>query len=231
MRFAVVVFPGSNCERDCFHVIDKVLGEPVEYVWHKETSLPDGTDCVILPGGFSYGDYLRPGAIAKFSPISKAVIDFANKGGYVMGICNGFQVLTELGLLEGVLLKNTSLKFICETVPVRVATNNTAFTSLLNVGDVLHIPIAHNEGNYFAPQDTITRLFDEDRVVLQYCTEDGKITNEANPNGSVANIAGIVNTGRNVFGLMPHPERASEDVLGLSEGVKIFKSLIDGDVR
>ncbi len=226
MRFAVVVFPGSNCERDCYHAVKEVCGVDCIYVWHKDAELPK-VDCVFLPGGFSYGDYLRCGAIAKFSPISASVAEHANRGGLVMGICNGFQILTELGLLPGALLRNTSLKFICEPAVMKVTTTNTPFTKLYEKDEVITIPIAHNEGNYFADDDTLKRLQDEDRIVLQYCDKTGAVTPESCPNGAALNIAGVVNEKRNVFGLMPHPERCSEAVLGMSDGLRVFKSIIE----
>ncbi|ROL56613.1 phosphoribosylformylglycinamidine synthase subunit PurQ [Bacteroidetes/Chlorobi group bacterium Naka2016] len=225
MKFAVVVFPGSNCDHDAYYALKHNLGYNVEFLWHKDTSIPKDIDCVVLPGGFSYGDYLRAGAIARFSPIMNEVINFANRGGLVIGICNGFQILTESGLLPGALLKNTSLRFICRDVYIKVNSNNNPFTSLLEKGRVLRIPIAHFEGNYFADEDTIKELEDNDQIVFQYCDEKGNISEMANPNGSLKNIAGIVNKQRNVLGMMPHPERYCDSILGGTDGVWIFNSI------
>ncbi len=227
MKFAVVTFPGSNCDHDALHAVGVNLGCEVVNLWHKDTSIPKDIDFVILPGGFSYGDYLRCGAIARFSPIMREVIEFANRGGYVMGICNGFQVLTEAGLLPGVLLKNNSLHFICKDVTLRVENNNSIFTSNLNAGDLLRIPIAHGEGNYFAEADTIKSLEDNGQVMFRYADALGNITEEVNPNGSINNIAGICNAKRNVLGMMPHPERYSDAILGSDDGLKIFNSIKD----
>ncbi len=224
MKAAVVVFPGSNCDHDALHVCGTVMGWDAVPVWHESGSL-EGADLVILPGGFSYGDYLRCGAIARFSPIMDAVIAHANKGGLTLGICNGFQVLVEAGLLPGALLRNSCMEFRCVWTHIKVQTVECDFTRELEVGDVLKIPIAHGEGNYFARPDVLKQLNDEHRVVFRYCTEDGRATPDANPNGSVENIAGILGEGRNVLGMMPHPERASEAVLGSAAGKRIFKSL------
>jgi phosphoribosylformylglycinamidine synthase len=202
-----------------------VFGQPTHYIWHKDTTL-GGADCVIVPGGFSYGDYLRVGAIARFSPAMQAVVDHARDGGLVIGICNGFQVLCEAHLLPGALIRNRSLKFICDHVYVRVATVDSPFTNACQPGQVLRIPIAHGEGSYFAEPDMIERLEQEQRILLQYSDADGQVTDEANPNGSVVNIAGICSEGRNVFGLMPHPERASESILGSVDGRLIFESIL-----
>lgn len=226
MSFAVVVFPGSNCDRDCFHVVEQVLGQPVQYVWHRDTEIPEGIDCVIVPGGFSYGDYLRSGAVAKMSPIMDAVARFARGGGKVLGICNGFQILLESGLLPGAMLRNTSLKFICKPVYLRCDTRRTAFTSALSEGQVLQIPIAHAEGNYFIDDDGLKRLQDNAQIVFQYANAKGEVTVGANPNGSVHNIAGICNEAGNVVGMMPHPERAAEGVLGSRDGLAIFESVL-----
>lgn len=224
-RFGVVVFPGSNCDHDCYYVLKNILNQNVKYLWHKETSIQD-VDVVILPGGFSYGDYLRCGAIARFSPIMKAVIEFDKKGGYILGICNGFQILCEAGLLPGALLKNDSLKFICDYVYLKVEKNTTNFTSLFKPDQVLQIPIAHGDGNYFADEITIKSLEDNRQVVFRYCNDNGSVTPEANPNGSTNNIAGIINDRGNVLGMMPHPERASDEILRHTDGKKLFDSII-----
>jgi phosphoribosylformylglycinamidine synthase subunit PurQ / glutaminase len=224
MKFGVVVFPGSNCDHDTYHVISKVIGQPVDFVWHKEERI-DQYDAIILPGGFSYGDYLRTGAIARFSPVMRSVAQFARSGGLVLGICNGFQILCESGLLPGALLRNRDLRFICEHVNARVERTDTPFTSECAEGQVLSMPIAHGEGSYYCDAATLDELENEGRIILRYCDPSGKVTEESNPNGSLANIAGICNPGRNVFGLMPHPERASESVLRSSDGRIIFRSL------
>lgn len=224
MKFGVVVFPGSNCDHDAYHVISKVIGQPVDFIWHRQTHLT-GYDAVILPGGFSYGDYLRPGAIARFSPIMSAIRSFAASGGLVLGICNGFQILCESGLLPGVLMRNRTLKFMCQFVRVRVEVTDTPFTHLYKVGQVLQLPIAHADGNYYCDAETLAELRRENRIVFRYCDEHGRTTAEANPNGSLENIAGICNRERNVLGLMPHPERASEEILGSSDGRTLFHSL------
>lgn len=225
LRFGVVVFPGSNCDHDAYHVVKHVVEQHAEFLWHKETDLKQ-SDVIILPGGFSYGDYLRTGAIARFSPIMNEVIRFAQQGGTVIGICNGFQILCEAGLLPGVLLRNRSLLFSCKHVSIRVEHSNSRFTCELAAGDILNIPIAHGEGNYFAETDTIKELEDRSQILFRYCNNFGDITDEANPNGSINNIAGIMNSTGNVMGMMPHPERASEDELGSSDGKKIFESII-----
>ncbi len=225
-KVGVVVFPGSNCDRDAFNAFGSVFNQKVEFLWHKETSL-DGVDVVVLPGGFSYGDYLRSGAIARFSPIMNEVIRFAGRGGLVMGICNGFQVLVESGLLPGALLRNARLKFVCRQVYLRTETARTPFTSALERGRVLKVPIAHGDGNYYADETTLKSLEDDDRIVFRYSTREGDITDEANPNGSILNIAGIVNKNRNVLGMMPHPERASEQILGSANGAMVLKSVIE----
>ncbi|RJP33752.1 MAG: phosphoribosylformylglycinamidine synthase subunit PurQ [Actinobacteria bacterium] len=225
MRFGVVVFPGSNCEMDCYYVIDKVLREDVDYVWHQQTDM-SAYDCLVLPGGFSYGDYLRCGAIARFSPVMDTVADFARGGGLVIGICNGFQILLEAGLLPGAMLRNTSLSFICRFISVRVENADSPWTNAARPGQVLRIPIAHGEGNYTADKETHDRLLKEGRVILRYCDGDGKTGDTSNPNGSLDDIAGICNEGFNVFGLMPHPERASEDILGSTDGLLIWESVM-----
>ncbi|OGX16933.1 MAG: phosphoribosylformylglycinamidine synthase I [Omnitrophica WOR_2 bacterium RBG_13_44_8b] len=224
MNFAVVVFPGSNCDQDCFHVIKHVLKQPVKYIWHKDTDL-DSFDCVILPGGFSYGDYLRTGAIARFSPVMKSITGFAKKGGTVIGICNGFQILLEAGLLPGVMLRNSGLHFICKHVFVKTENHQSRFTNLYQSGQVLNIPIAHNEGNYYIEPAGLKELRDNNQIVFRYCSIDGEISDQFNPNGALDNIAGIVNKTGNVLGMMPHPERSSEAELGSSDGYHIFSSI------
>lgn len=226
MKFGVVVFPGSNCDHDTYHVISKVVGQPVDFIWHRETTLGD-CDAVILPGGFSYGDYLRTGAIARFSPVMGAVKEFASRGGIVMGICNGFQILCEAGLLPGALLRNQNLKFICEHVNVRVEATDTPFTSNCQRGQVLSVPIAHGDGSYYCDAGTLAELQSENRVIFRYADANANLNDQANPNGSLDNIAGICNRERNVLGMMPHPERASEGLLGSHDGRILFYSLAD----
>jgi phosphoribosylformylglycinamidine synthase len=225
IKIGVIVFPGSNCDHDAHYVAETIMGQDSRLIWHKESSIGD-VDVVILPGGFSYGDYLRCGAIARFSPVMKDVVRFANNGGLVIGICNGFQVLTEAGLLPGVLLRNKSLLFICKYLYLRVENSNTKFTSQCESGEVIEIPIAHGEGNYFTDPDTLKRLEDNQQVVFRYCDRSGKVADDANPNGSLNNIAGIINKTGNVLGMMPHPERASDPVLQHTDGRKIFESMI-----
>jgi phosphoribosylformylglycinamidine synthase len=225
MKFGVIVFPGSNCDDDMVHVLGDVMGQEVVKLWHKNTTLPD-VDCVVLPGGFSYGDYVRAGAIAQFSPIMQAVKTFAAEGGYVFGVCNGFQILCEAGLLPGVLLRNANLQFICKNVWLKPETNNSPVTDGLDLHRALKIPIAHAEGRYYADQQTLNALEANDQVLFRYCTPEGNVTPEANPNGAERGIAGICNETRNVFGMMPHPERASETVLGNTDGLGLFESLI-----
>jgi phosphoribosylformylglycinamidine synthase len=225
MKFGVIQFPGSNCDLDAYHAVADVMGQPAQFIWHKETTL-GAVDCVIVPGGFSFGDYLRTGAIARFSPAMKAVAGHAASGGLVIGICNGFQILCEAGLLPGALIRNRGLKFLCEHVFVRVETTNSPFTNACAKGQVLRIPIAHGEGSYFAEPEVIKQLNRADRVLLRYCDKKGKVTDAANPNGSLENIAGICNEGRNVFGLMPHPERACEPLLGSEDGRLIWESIL-----
>lgn len=224
MKFGVVVLPGSNCDHDALHVAEDVLGAEVVTLWHKDRDLQN-VDCVILPGGFAYGDYLRAGALAKFAPIMESVKRHASAGGLVLGICNGFQVLTEVGLLPGALMRNAGLRFICRDIRVRVEHSDTPFTSAIPTGSVLRLPIAHGEGNYIADEKTLDRLENNNQIVLRYCTPDGEVTAQSNPNGSARNIAGICNEGRNVFGLMPHPERCSESLLGNQDGLAIFRSI------
>lgn len=226
MKFGVLVFPGSNCDHDTYNVITEVAHQPVTFLWHDSEDLA-GVDAVLVPGGFAYGDYLRTGAIARFSPVMQAVQRFAREGGLVLGICNGFQILTEAGLLPGALMRNEGLKYICRQVHLRVETIESPFTSQLTMGEVLQIPIGHMEGNYFCAPDELRRLEEEDRVVFRYVTSDGEVTGEANPNGSLNNIAGILNSGRNVLGMMPHPDRSSEKLLGSSDGWKIFGSMLE----
>ena len=226
MNIGVVVFPGSNCDHDCEHVFKNLLGQSVRMVWHRDTSLA-GLDAVILPGGFSYGDYLRTGAIARFSPVMGAVKEFARAGGLVLGICNGFQILLEAGLLPGAMLRNRSLNFICKDVYVRVENAATSFTGRCEPGQVLKIPIAHADGNYYTDPVTLAGLQANAQIVLRYCTAEGKVTPDANPNGSLDNIAGIRNAAGNVLGLMPHPERASEELLGNEDGRLIFLSMLE----
>jgi len=225
MKFAVVVFPGSNCDEDAYHVVKDVLGQQAEYIWHKETDLR-GADVVILPGGFAHGDYLRTGAMARFSPVMREVQAFAMRGGPILGICNGFQVLLEAGLLPGAMLRNRRLKFLCQQVHIRVDAVDTPFTRSCRPGQVLTMPIAHGEGNYYAPPEVIARLEANRQIVFRYTDAAGAIDDEANPNGSASAIAGICNEARNVVGLMPHPERASESLLGSVDGLAIFESAV-----
>jgi phosphoribosylformylglycinamidine synthase len=227
MKFGIIQFPGSNCDQDCYHAVADIFRQPVRYIWHKDTTLGD-VDCVIVPGGFSYGDYLRTGAIARFSPAMKAVAAHAEAGGLVIGICNGFQILCEAHLLPGALIRNRGLKFICDHVYLRVETTDSPFTGVCRQGQILRIPIAHGEGSYFAELQVIEQLEREDRILLRYCDKHGNVTDAANPNGSLENIAGICNEARNVFGLMPHPERASEKLLGSEDGRLIFESILRG---
>ena len=221
-----MVFPGSNCDYDCYHVLKHVLQKETEFVWHKERDI-SRFDCIVLPGGFSYGDYLRTGAIARFSPVMESVVRHAEKGKLVIGICNGFQILLESGLLPGAMLRNESLQFVCRFVGLRVENTETSFTRKLKKGEILKIPIAHGEGNYFADSATLSDLNKNNQVLVRYSDIQGNVSKETNPNGSLENIAGICNKNRNVFGLMPHPERASEKELGSVDGIKIFKSILD----
>jgi len=224
-RFGIVVFPGSNCDHDAYFVLKEIFRQDVRFLWHKDSSVGNA-DVVILPGGFSYGDYLRCGAIARFSPIMKDVVAFAERGGIVVGICNGFQILCEAGLLPGALLRNANLTFVCKYVHVRVESADSLFTSGARTGDVLQIPIAHGEGNYFVDDATYRRLEERHQILLRYCEPDGSVTQASNPNGSLRNIAGIINERGNVMGMMPHPERASDPLLGHSDGQRIFESII-----
>jgi phosphoribosylformylglycinamidine synthase len=224
MKFGVIVFPGSNCDHDAYHVISKHVGQPVDFIWHRDTDLST-YDAVIIPGGFSYGDYLRAGALARFSPVMSSVQEFAARGGFVLGVCNGFQILCEAGLLPGALIRNRDLHFICQHVNVRVETTETPFTHGLKAGDVLSLPVAHGEGNYVCDDATLEELKREDRIVFRYADSGGRLTDEANVNGSRESIAGICSRERNVLGMMPHPERACEDLLGSADGRDIFRSL------
>ena len=229
MKFGVIIFPGSNCDHDAYWAVEQVLKQPVTFLWHESHDL-ENCDVIIVPGGFAYGDYLRTGAIAKFSPVMESVRKFADGGGLVLGICNGFQILCESGLLPGALMRNAGLKYVCKPVEVRVENADTPFTNACRNGDILSIPIGHMEGNYFCDDATLADLRGDHRIVFQYCNSSGEITAGANPNGSLDNIAGICSPGRNVLGMMPHPERASESVLGGADGFKIFESLIGAGV-
>jgi phosphoribosylformylglycinamidine synthase len=225
MKFGVIIFPGSNCDHDTYNVIAEIAHQPVTYLWHDSEDMK-GVDAVLVPGGFAYGDYLRTGAIARFSPVMQSVKKFADGGGLVLGICNGFQILAEAGLLPGALMRNAGLKYICKQVHLRTETTATAFTNLLKPGEVLKIPIGHAEGNYYCTAEELKRLEAEERVAFRYSTPEGEITAEANPNGSLSNIAGVLNEKRNVLGMMPHPDRSSEALLGSADGWKIFESMI-----
>lgn len=225
MKFGVVTFPGSNCDEDMIYVLESLLNQKVERLWHKDTDLK-GVDMVVLPGGFSYGDYLRSGAIARFSPIMEKVIEHCNNGGYAMGVCNGFQILCESGLLPGTLLHNDNQKFICKNVYIKPQTNSTAITAKLNQDKAYKIPIAHGEGRFFASDETLKELNDNDQVLFRYSNEKGSVSNHFNPNGALENIAGITNKAKTVFGMMPHPERAADDELGNADGRAFFESII-----
>jgi phosphoribosylformylglycinamidine synthase len=225
MKFGVVIFPGSNCDEDIIHVLENIMGQQVVRLWHKDHDL-QGCDFIVLPGGFSFGDYLRSGAIARFSPIMQEVIQFAAKGGYVWGVCNGFQIVAEAGLVPGALLHNTNRKFNCSNIYLKAETPGSLLTSQIDPQRALKIPIAHGEGNYFADADTLKMLNDNDQVLFRYCDESGNITDEANPNGSLQNIAGVCNKARNVFGMMPHPERAADTILANQDGLAIFESIL-----
>ncbi|MBF0538804.1 MAG: phosphoribosylformylglycinamidine synthase subunit PurQ [Nitrospirae bacterium] len=229
--FGIVVFPGSNCDHDCYYVVKHVLGQRAQFIWHKDSRLDDDIRAIILPGGFSYGDYLRAGALARFSPIVKAVNEFAQKGGVVIGICNGFQILLECGLLPGAMLPNKNLKFICKYVNVRVDNTNTPFTNTYSPGQVLKIPIAHAMGNYFADAPVIDTLTASNRIVFRYCDDNGTVSDDVNPNGAMLNIAGITNETGNVLGMMPHPERCVQDILGSSDGRALFEAMISNMIK
>ena len=224
-KFGVVIFPGSNCDQDMIYVLETIMGQKVVQLWHKETDL-QGCDFIILPGGFSYGDYLRSGAIARFSPIMEKVIEYANKGGYLFGVCNGFQILCEAGLVPGALLHNSERKFIGKNIYIKAETNDTPITSAIPKNKALKIPIAHGEGKYYADEETIKKMNDNGQIVFRYCDENSVITDAANPNGSLYNIAGVCNAGKNVFGMMPHPERASDMELGNTDGKFLFESIL-----
>ncbi|MBK7182328.1 MAG: phosphoribosylformylglycinamidine synthase subunit PurQ [Bacteroidetes bacterium] len=224
-KFGVVIFPGSNCDQDMIYVLRDIMKQEVVELWHKDTDLK-GCDFIVLPGGFSYGDYLRSGAIARFSPIMEKVIEFANKGGYVMGVCNGFQILCEAGLVPGALLHNNERKFICKNVYIKAQTNDTLVTSAVPATKALKIPIAHGEGKYFADAETLKQMNANGQILFRYCDENGNISDESNPNGAIENIAGVCNAGKNVFGMMPHPERAADTTLSNSDGKMIFESIL-----
>ena len=230
MKFGVVVFPGSNCDHDAWYALGNLLHQPVEFLWHQSKEVA-GFDAIVLPGGFSYGDYLRTGAIARFSPVMRAVEQFARSGGLVLGICNGFQILCEAGLLPGALQRNAGMRFVCKQVHIRVESTDTPFTAMATQGQVLEIPIAHGDGNYFCDQETLAELERNRQLVFRYATPAGQEDAAANPNGSLANIAGVCNRERNVVGLMPHPERAVEQPLGSADGLVIFHSLIESLTR
>ncbi len=225
LHFGIVVFPGTNCDTDTFHALHDGMGAPVDYIWHQATDLT-GFDCVILPGGFSYGDYLRTGAVARFSPVMKAVTDFASNGGLVLGICNGFQILLEAGLLPGAMMRNLGQTFACKYIHLRTETVDSPYTRAMHKGSVLRIPVAHGEGNYYCDQTALEELKRNDQIVFRYCTPDGEITPESSPNGALDNIAGICNRARNVMGMMPHPERCTDPVLGSADGRLVWESLL-----
>ena len=225
LRFGILVFPGTWSDTDCHHAVRDVLGQETGYVWHKETSVA-GFDCLVLPGGFSYGDYLRPGAIARFSPIMPAVVEFARQGGLVIGICNGFQILCEAGLLPGALMRNNHLQFRCQWVHLRVENPDSRFTNQSGPGDVLRIPISHGDGNYYADDETMAELEAKGQVAFRYCAADGALTDEANPNGSRRHVAGVTNAAGNVLGMMPHPERAVEELVGGTDGLVVLRSIV-----
>ena len=225
MNIGIVVFPGSNCDRDCAHVVSEVMGHSAHLIWHQKSSV-QGMDAIILPGGFSYGDYLRTGSIARFSPIMEVISEFANQGGLVLGICNGFQILLEAGLLPGAMLRNTGLSFICEDVYVRVENADTPFTNTCEAGQIITLPVAHAEGNYYTDPVTLSALQANAQIVFRYCDKNGQVTTTSNPNGSIANIAGIRNTQGNVLGLMPHPERCAEAILSNQDGRLIFQAML-----
>ncbi|MGI9554056.1 MAG: phosphoribosylformylglycinamidine synthase subunit PurQ [Thermodesulfobacteriota bacterium] len=224
-RFGVVVFPGSNCDHDCYYVLKKFLSQDCEYIWHQETDLED-FDCIVIPGGFSYGDYLRTGSIARFSPVMESVKKFADTGKPVIGICNGFQILVESGILKGAFIKNSSLKFVCRWTNLVIENTDTPFTKNLKRGDILRIPVANGEGNYYTSEEQLKTLKESSRIVFRYCDTEGNTTTDSNPNGSIHNIAGICNSECNVLGMMPHPERSYDDIIGGSDGRQIFESVI-----
>lgn len=225
MKFGVIIFPGSNCDHDSYHAVITATGQEATFLWHESHNL-ENCDAIIIPGGFAYGDYLRTGAIARFAPIMQEVARFAGAGGLVIGICNGFQILCEAGLLPGALMRNAGLKYVCKQVYLRVENADTPFTNACAKGEVLQIPVGHMEGNYYCDEQTLLTLKQQDRIVFRYCTPQGEITNEANPNGSLENIAGICSERRNVLGMMPHPDRCSESLLGSADGAKIFSSMV-----
>ncbi|GAB1370998.1 phosphoribosylformylglycinamidine synthase subunit PurQ [Candidatus Kapaibacterium sp.] len=231
MKFGIVVFPGSNCDHDAYYSVTGNLGYSAEYLWHKDTTIPKDIDCIILPGGFSYGDYLRCGAIARFSPLMNEVIKFANNGGYIIGICNGFQILTESGLLPGTLLRNENLKFICKDVFLKVENNSTPFTNKFKSDSIIRIPIAHGEGNYYADDSTVEKLENENQIVFRYTNEKGVADKSFNPNGSINNIAGIISSNGRILGMMPHPERYCDDLLGCSDGTSVFQSIANNFIK
>lgn len=224
-KFGVVVFPGSNCDEDMVYALESIMGQKVVKLWHKDTDLQN-CDFIVLPGGFSYGDYLRSGAIARFSPIMTSVIDFANKGGYVFGVCNGFQILCEAGLVPGALLHNVHHKFNCHNVFIKAENNDTLITSAIPLNKALKIPIAHGEGRYFADEETLKKITGNGQILFRYCNESGEVIGDANPNGAIENIAGVCNAGKNVFGMMPHPERAADPLLGNTDGRLLFESIL-----
>jgi len=226
MKFGIIVFPGSNCDHDCMHAVTELLGQQGQFLWHKERELA-GSDCIVLPGGFSYGDYLRSGAMAACSPIMDSVREFAGEGGIVIGICNGFQILQEAGLLPGALMRNDTLRFICKDVNVRVERTDTPFTCMCRPGEVLRIPIAHMDGNFYTDRKQVAKLDGSKQLLFRYCDAEGKLTEEYNPNGSVEAVAGLINEKGNVCGMMPHPERASESLLGTTDGLNVFKSIVE----
>lgn len=227
MKFAVIVFPGSSGDADCYHVVKEVIGQEVDYVWHQDQKFPKDYDCVILPGGYSYGNYLRPGSIARFSPIMEEVIDFARQGGLVLGISNGFQILTEAGLLPGSLISNKDLRFVCKDVYLRVENNKTPFTTGYSLGQAIKMPVAHGEGAYICDQETLNKLKENNQIIFRYSTADGEVSPECNFNGSTDSIAGIINEKGNVLGMMPHPERCAEDILGNDIGKYVFTSVVN----
>lgn len=230
MKFGVITFPGSNCDQDMIYVLESIMGYQVEHLWHKDSSLK-GADFIVLPGGFSYGDYLRSGAIANYSPIMKKVVEHANAGGYVLGICNGFQILCESKLLPGTLLHNNNQKFICKNTYIKADNNGSIINQSLDLNEALKIPIAHAEGRYFATEEMLTEMNQNQQIIFRYCDENGEITSAANPNGSLENIAGVCNKNKNVFGMMPHPERAADTELNNVDGLKIFESMLQAVVN